>query len=119
MAEELAFQQAGGNGRAVQFDKRVGVALAKIMDCPGDQFLARARLPVNQYRRPRRSYCFDLAEDTPQHRAVADDLLEIHFAAEFIFEIELFLSQFVLEFRDLTIGKGVVDGDGNLPGDLG
>src|ERR1700691_45966 len=119
MPEEFAFQQSGGDGGAVQFDKRIGLTLAEIMDSPGYQLLARAGLPMNQYRGPRRGYCLDLAQDTPQHRAVADDLLKIHFAADFIFEIELFLGEFVLEFRDLTIGEGVVDGDRHLPGNLG
>jgi hypothetical protein len=94
------------------------VALAEIMDCPGYEFFAGTGLSIDEYRRPRRGYRFDLAENLPQHRAVADNLLKIHFAADFIFEIELFLGEFVLKFRDLTIGEGVVDGDRHLPGNL-
>ena len=105
---------------AAQFSltKRVGLALAEIVDRPGYQFLARTGLAVNQDRGAGRSYRFDLAQNTAQYGAVADDLLKIHFAAEFIFQIELFLGELVLEFRDLAIGKGVVDGDRDLPGDL-
>ena len=48
MTEEFAFQQLRRDGRRVHGHKRPARALAVIMDRPGDQFLARAALAVDQ-----------------------------------------------------------------------
>jgi hypothetical protein len=43
-----------------------------------------------------------LFEDLPQRFARSDDLFEIQFAADFIFEVELFLRQFLFQFGNLA-----------------
>ena len=61
MPEEFAFQQPRGDGSAVQLDEGIGLALAKIVDGPGDQFLACSGIAVDQDRRAGWSHGFDLA----------------------------------------------------------
>ena len=50
MAEQFAFQQGLGKGRAVHRDHLPGGALAAAMDRAGDQFLAGAGLAGDQDR---------------------------------------------------------------------
>ena len=50
----------------------------------------------------------------PECRAVADDLIEVHLAANLFFEIELLLGELVFELGDFPICQGVFDGDGDL-----
>ena len=60
VTEQLALQEAGGDGRAVQLDERARATPAQIVDRAGDQLFARARLPLNQDRRICRSDDLDL-----------------------------------------------------------
>ena len=48
MAEQLGLNQVSRNGRHVDRDKRPGLALAKLMQRIGNQFLAGARLAEDQ-----------------------------------------------------------------------
>ena len=50
----------------------------------------------------------------PQGRTASDDLLKVELAANLLFEIYLFLSKFVLEFRDLAVGQRIFNGDRDL-----
>ena len=50
VAEHLAFQQAGGNGGAVQLDEGALPARAEVVDGARQQFLAGAGLAVDQHR---------------------------------------------------------------------
>ena len=50
--------------------------------------------------------------------AVANDLIEVHLAANLFFEIKLLLRQLVLERGDLSVGQRVLDSDRHLLGDL-
>src|SRR5580704_9807957 len=49
-----------------------------------------------------------------ERRTVPHDLFETHIAADFLFEIELLLRQLLLQFRDLAVGKAILNGDGYL-----
>src|ERR1700755_2631794 len=60
----------------------------------------------------------DLAQDPPENRAVADDLLKVQLAADLVLKVEIFLSQFIGELRNSAVRQCVVDGDGNLASDL-
>ena len=48
VAEQLAFQQCGGNGRAVHGDERLGLTKALGVKCLGDQLLAGPALAIEQ-----------------------------------------------------------------------
>ena len=50
VAEQLAFQQCGGDGRAVDSDEWSGLPKALVVKCLGDQILAGPALAVEQHR---------------------------------------------------------------------
>jgi hypothetical protein len=43
-----------------------------------------------------------------------NDVFKVHLAADFFFEIELLLGEFVFELRNLVVCQRVFNGDGNL-----
>src|SRR5437867_2696143 len=57
---------------------------------------------------------FDQLQDTSERVAVPHDLLEIQVSADFLFKIELFLRQFLFEFRNLAVSQAILNGDGYL-----
>ncbi len=89
------------------------------MNGPRNQFLARPCLSINQHRRIRRRYSFHALEGFAQGSAVSHDLGKIHFAADFIFEIQFFLRQLVFQLSNLLKGKRILHGNRNLICDLG
>ena len=117
MPEHLAFEQPGGDRGAVQFDERALAASAQIMDRPRDQFLTGSGLTIDQYGGIGRRHGLDLLQQTPQGRASTDNLLEVQFAADFIFQVDFFLRQPVFQLCDLTIGKRVLYRDRHLVAD--
>ena len=74
VAEELAFDQRVGNGRAVDLDKRPLEAGAVFVNRPGDQLLARPRLPVDQDRRVGIGHLGNHPEEILHHPGMADDV---------------------------------------------
>ena len=116
--EELAFQEAGRNGGAVQLHKRARPPAAQVMDRAGDQLFACAGLSLNQDGRVGWCDDLDLVEHLPERGALADDLFEVVFGANFILEVQLFLVQLFLQLGDLTICESVLDGNRDLLRDL-
>jgi hypothetical protein len=49
-----------------------------------------------------------------ERRTVPHDLLEIHVAADFVFEIELFLRELLFQFENLAVSEAILNGDGYL-----
>src|ERR1700730_16318386 len=84
-----------------------------------NQLLSRARLSVDQHGRIGRRDGFNPLQDSSERSATADDLSEIHFRADFIFQIEFFLRELLFQFPNLAVGKGVLDGESNLVCNLG
>src|ERR1700688_4801154 len=89
------------------------------MNGPRDQFLSRACLTVNQHRRIRRGYSFHVFEDSAQRGTISNDLSEIHFRADFIFQIQLLFGELVSELSNLPKGKCILHSNCNLVSDLG
>src|SRR6267143_6759519 len=118
VSEQLAFQQARRNGRAVQLHERFRPPWAQIMNGAGDQFLSRPRLAITQDRRVRRRYSFHMFEDFAQRGTVSNDLSKIHFRADFIFHIQLLFGELVFELSNLPKRKCILHGNGNLICDL-
>ena len=118
VAEQLAFEQAGRNGGAIQLDERVRLARAEVVHGARDQLLAGAGFTVDQDGRIGRRHDFDLPQNVPESFAAADDLLEIQLAADFVLEVDLLLHQLVLELGDLAIRRGVLHRNRNLAADL-
>src|SRR5262245_21276259 len=89
MTEQLAFDQAGRQGGTVDPDKWLFLALARGVDGPGHQLLARAGLTRDEYRSVRRGDTANVSEDGLQRTALADNLLEIIF--DLFLEVQILL----------------------------
>ena len=117
MAEQFAFQQPRGDGRAVDLDEGPLLTRAQFVDGPGDKLLAGARFATNEHRGPGGSDGLDLLEDTAQGGALADDIPEVVLGADLFLQVGILLGELVLERLDLLKGQRVLDGHGHLVGD--
>src|SRR5207245_3255522 len=95
VAKKFRFEQAGGNGSAVDLDESAVAARAAIVDGACKEFFAGSRFAEEQHGRSRGSGEFHLREGAFQHGALADNFLKIEFAADFFFEIEFFFGELV------------------------
>ena len=86
MAEEFAFQQTFIERRAVDLDERLLVPFAQAVDGAGDQFLAGARLPIDNDRCLRPGNAFHQVEDATHHWGVADNALKALVVMELLFK---------------------------------
>src|SRR6266404_7025235 len=84
-----------------------------------NEFFSCTRISINEHSRICRSDRLHVLQHTPEGRTFSDDLGEIHFATDFIFEIELFLRELVFELSYLPKSKCILHGNGNLISDLG
>ncbi len=119
VAEQLAFEQAGGDGGAVELDEGALAAAAQVVNGAGDQLLAGAGFAQDQDRGIGGRHGGYLIQHFAETRIVADDLAEILLGADFIFQVELLFGQLVFELGDLLECGGVFDRDGGLRGHLG
>jgi hypothetical protein len=76
VAEEFTLEQVEGNRSAVELNQGLAAAGTRVVNCVSDEFLAGARLSLNENCRVRRRNSLDLIENSSKSRAVADDLLE-------------------------------------------
>ncbi len=116
MAEKLALDETGGDGRAVDLDERGRASVAQPMDCASDELLARSRLAVDENTGVRAGDRLDEREHLLHGVAVTDDFAQAR--ADLAFEVDLFLRDTVPERLDLTVGEGVVDRWRDRMGDL-
>ena len=77
VAEQLALDEPGGQGRAVDLDERLVPAPAVRVDGPREQLLARAGLAADEHGGVGRCHAADLVQHRVQRRAPADDLVEV------------------------------------------
>ena len=89
MAEELALDEFGGDGGAVDRDERVISALALLVDRPRDQLLAGPALAGDEDIGLGPRHLPDHLVDVLHRRAVADDHREVQAAPELPFELLL------------------------------
>ena len=71
MAKEFAFQQAGGDGGAIELDEGIAMAWAEIMNGLSNQFFAGASFAADEDGRTSGSNRLDLGKDATQRRARA------------------------------------------------
>src|SRR5258707_9268799 len=114
MPKQFAFEQARRNGSAVEFDKGAVLTPAVVVNSAGDQLLSRTRIAQQQHSRIAGCDRLHQFQNLLQGWAVSNDVLKIQFAANLLFEIQLFLGKFIFQFRDLTVGKGIFNGDCDL-----
>ena len=116
VAEHFAFEQTGGNGRAVEFHEGALAAPAELMKGAGDQFLAGAGFALDQDGGIGGRGGLDLLQHVAQRGAGADDFAKAVLAADFFFEVHLFALDALAQGVDLLESQGVFDGDGDVPG---
>ena len=118
MAEQLALQQAGRDGGAVELDER---ALARGLRSWMARAISSLPVPVSPWISTVESVgatvstCFSTCL---QRRALADDLLEVVLGADLLFQVELLLLSLSLSSAISPEGQRVLDGDGDLLGHL-
>src|SRR5690348_5822025 len=71
------------------------------MDRPGNELFARAGLTKDENRRVRRSYRFNLLQNSFQRDTVPDNLIEPVFSGKILFKDSYFLLQTLILFRQL------------------
>src|SRR6267154_2989488 len=114
MAEQFAFEQTGRNGSTVEFDKRAVLTLAVVVNSARHQLLARPRVAQQQHGRIAGCDRLHQFQNLHQGWTVSNNVIKIQLAANLFFEIELFLCQFVFEFRDLAVGERIFNGQRDL-----
>jgi CDI toxin RNase A-like protein len=114
VAEQLGFQQAGGDGGTIDFDEGAVATGAEVMDGAGDQFLAGASLAGDENGGSSGGSEFDLRKGAAEERTVADDFLEIKLGANFFLEIEFFDGEFILESVDFAERQCIFECDSDL-----
>ena len=77
MTEELAFDQAGGQRRAVDADERTVATRAALVDGAREEFLAGAGFAEQKHGAIGIGDGFDPCECRPQQRTLADDLVDV------------------------------------------
>src|SRR5260370_2760249 len=91
MAEEVALQQAGGQGGTIDRDQRFVFALARGVDGAGDQLLARAGFAGDEHRGVGGGDPADVGENLQEDWAPADDLFEIMGRFDLFLDIQVLL----------------------------
>src|SRR5439155_18708292 len=117
--EELAFEQSRGNRRAIQLHEGVRTPRAEVVNGARNEFLARAGLAVDEDGRIGWRHSLHLVQHAAECSASPHNVLKVHLTANFIFQIEFFLREWILERGDLAIGERVLDGNRHLAGNLG
>ncbi len=82
--------EAGRQGRTVHLDQRAIPAGTVLVNRPGHQFLAGARLAQDQDVGVGVGHLLDLLQGEPQRRTLANQLLEADGALDFLAEIDVF-----------------------------
>src|SRR5258708_18460152 len=119
VSEEFAFDQPGGNGRAIEPYKRPVSSWTVAMNCACNQLLPSSRLTAQQNSRSRWGDNLDLVEDFAKSGALAHEILEVIFRADLGFEIQSLVFQAISRCAESSIRERVVQREGNLRADLG
>src|SRR4029077_8700197 len=115
MSKEFTLEKSGRNRGAVEFYKGPLLTPAALVDGARNQFLSCAGFTEQQYRRVCGSHGLDEIQPPAESRTLSHNSFEVHLATDFVLQIQLFLSQLVLQFGDLAIDQGIFDGDCHLP----
>src|SRR5437016_5340216 len=114
MPKQLAFKKAERNRCAVHLYKRMILARTQIVNCAGDHFFASTRLALYEDGRIRRRNDSNALEHSFQRLTISNDLFEIVFKPDFVFQVERLLSQPIPSLRYLLIVQSILYADGYL-----
>ena len=114
VSEKLAFEQAGGDGRAVYFDEAAPAAAAHLVNGAGHELLSRACFA--QYQNGcigRRDY-LNAFQNGLESRPLADHVAVVVVEPDLVLQVKLLGSEPLLYLLELPVRQGVFHGDGNL-----
>ena len=101
MPEQFALHQASGNCTAIYFNQRPALALAAIVNSPGNQLFTATCLAHNEDGRIGRGNRFHFPENVEQRRTIAHDLLKVVFFPNFFLQVNVLGLKFLLQRLDL------------------
>ncbi len=104
VAEELAFEEAGGDGGAIHFDEGIGGAATEAVNGAGDEFFAGAGFAEEEDGGVAGSDFADALHDGHEGGALSDDFVEAEAGGDFALEIEFFLSQLFFGETEFFLG---------------
>src|SRR5262245_20065927 len=93
VAEQLAFQEPRGDGRAVELDESPVPPRTQIVKGAGDQLLAGARLPADEHGGACRCDGLDFLQHPTESGALPNNLIEIEIASNLLSQVEILLGQ--------------------------
>src|SRR5262245_5326486 len=114
VAEQLALEQPSGNRRAVELDEGPVPPGTQVVKGASDQLLSSTRLAADEHCRTSRRNNLDLLQHPAQRGALADDLREVVFGANLLFQVEFLLGQPIFQFGDFPVGLRVFHSDRDL-----
>src|SRR6266481_111753 len=90
------------------------MAFTQVMNGASDQFFARAGFAIDQDSRVCSCDCLNFLQDTLQGGAVTNNLFEVVFSPNLLFEVKLFFFELVFERINLTKRQRVLYCDRDL-----
>ena len=114
--EQLALEQPGRNGGAIQFHERAFAARAQLVDRARHELLARSGFAGDEHRGIGRRHRLDFAQHAGERAASPDDLLELVLAADLVLEVQLLARQLRVQLLDALVRKRIAKGDRDLTG---
>jgi len=111
--KQFALQQARGDCGTIKFHKGTVLTSAAVVNCARNELLARSGLAQQQNRGIARATVSTKSEYALVG-AFPNDPLEAAVAANFLFQVEFFLCELVLEFRNFVVSQCVFNCDCDL-----
>src|ERR1700686_1471226 len=108
MPEQFVLDQRVGNRRAVDGDERAVTARRELMDGASEQFLARARLALQQHARIRRRHALDRIGHLDDARRIADDRGKPVPLLELLLQQEVFMAKLAMLLESPQQDKKIV-----------
>src|SRR5580704_3057849 len=94
------------------------MARSESVDRAGNQFLTRPRLALNQNRGLGGGHRLDMPQDVAQAEAIAQNVLEVVFGADFVAKVKAFFRQPLLGLAEFAEFERIFERNRDLTGDL-
>jgi hypothetical protein len=118
VAEELALDETGRHGAAVDLHEGARAARTGVVDGPRNQLLASPGLARDEHGGIGRRHFLHASHYRQQRLAGAHHLGKVVLAVDLLLQVGVLALQTGLEPGDLLVGGHVLDGDGHLAGHL-
>jgi len=117
MPEQLALEQAGGDGGAVHLDEAALATAAQFVNRPRDEFLSRAGLARNENGRIRGGHGLNASHNRLKGRSFANHVPDVPVQADLVLQGELLGGQPLLYVSQFSISERIRHRHGNLARD--